>query len=119
MSRIDPLILMHDSQNSIKLTSTKGIIAKTLNRSSFDETWLKNSFKLGLYVLIVVFYRNGTSFVSLYIPAKDQLNKVMGHLNQELAGAENIKSRQTRQSVISAITSVRESKFKNRTNVFD
>ena len=92
---------------------------KTLNRRNFDETWFKNSFKLELYVLIVVFYRNGTSFVSLYIPAKDQLNKVMGHLNQELAGAENIKSRQTRQSVISAITSVRESKFKNRTNVFD
>jgi len=24
---------------------------------------------------------NGTSFVSLYIPPKDQLQKVMGHLN--------------------------------------
>ena len=32
----------------------------------------------------------------------------MSHLNQELAGAENIKSRQTRQSVLSAITSTRE-----------
>ena len=41
----------------------------------------------------------------------------MGHLNQELAGAENIKSRQTRQSVLSAITSTRESKSETRTYV--
>ena len=53
-------------------------------------------------------FRNGTSFVSLYIPAGDQLNKHMSLLTQELAGAESIKSRQTRQSVISAITSARE-----------
>ena len=46
--------------------------------------------------------------MSLYIPPKDQIQKVMAHLNQELAGAENIKSRQTRQSVLSAITSTRE-----------
>jgi peptide chain release factor subunit 1 len=51
---------------------------------------------------------NGTSFVSLYIPPKDQLNKVMQHLTIELAQAENIKSRQTRQSVCQAITSTRE-----------
>lgn len=51
---------------------------------------------------------NGTSFVSLYIPAGDPLNKHMQLLTQELSGAENIKSRQTRQSVITAITSARE-----------
>lgn len=51
---------------------------------------------------------NGTSFVSLYIPAGDNINKHMQLLTQELAGAESIKSRQTRQSVITAITSSRE-----------
>ena len=81
MIQIDPLIRMLVQKNFLKLTSAKGTILKALNRRNFDETWFKNSFKLELYVLIVVFYRNGTSFVSLYIPAKDQLNKVMGHLN--------------------------------------
>ena len=52
--------------------------------------------------------RNGTSFVSLYIPSGDPINKHMQLLTQELSGAESIKSRQTRQSVISAITSARE-----------
>lgn len=51
---------------------------------------------------------NGTSFVSLYIPAKEQLSRVTTMLTQELAQAESIKSRQTRQSVLSAITSTRE-----------
>ena len=51
---------------------------------------------------------NGTSFVSLYIPAGDPINKHMQLLTSELAGAESIKSRQTRQSVLSAITSSRE-----------
>ena len=50
--------------------------------------------------------------MSLYIPPKDQLNKVMQHLTIELAQAENIKSRQTRQSVCQAITSTRESKWR-------
>jgi len=56
------------------------------------------------------FLRNGTSFVSLYIPAKEKLEKINQMLTQELAGAESIKSRQTRQSVIQAITSTKESK---------
>lgn len=46
--------------------------------------------------------------MSLYIPKGDNLNKHMSLLTQELSGAESIKSRQTRQSVISAITSARE-----------
>ena len=59
--------------------------------------------------------RNGTSFVSLYIPAGDPINKHMQLLTQELAGAESIKSRQTRQSVLAAITSSREmlKRYKN------
>mmetsp|Transcript_29780 Transcript_29780/g.39615 ORF Transcript_29780/g.39615 Transcript_29780/m.39615 type:complete len:148 (+) Transcript_29780:21-464(+) len=51
---------------------------------------------------------NGTSFVSLYIPAGDPVTKHMQLLASELAGAESIKSRQTRQSVLAAITSTRE-----------
>ena len=51
---------------------------------------------------------NGTSFVSLYIPAKENIGLATQKLTQELAQAQNIKSRQTRQSVITAITSTKE-----------
>ena len=54
---------------------------------------------------------NGTSFVSLYIPQKDNLAKINQMLVEELSGASQIKSRQTRQSVQSAITSTKESKW--------
>ena len=58
--------------------------------------------------LLCCFDRNGTSFVSLYIPAGDPINKHMQLLASEAAGAESIKSKQTRTSVIAAITSSRE-----------
>lgn len=48
---------------------------------------------------------NGTSFVSLYIPPKESMVLVTSRLGSELAQAQNIKSRQTKQSVITAITS--------------
>jgi peptide subunit release factor 1 (eRF1) len=48
--------------------------------------------------------------VSLYIPAKENLDKINALLTGELSGATQIKSRQTRQSVLSAITSTKESK---------
>ncbi len=51
---------------------------------------------------------NGTSFVSLYIPPKESMTLVTGRLTQELSQAQNIKSRQTKQSVIAAITSTKE-----------
>jgi len=51
---------------------------------------------------------NGTSFVSLYIPPKENINLSTSRLTQELSQANNIKSRQTRQSVITAITSTKE-----------
>jgi len=51
---------------------------------------------------------NGTSFVSMYIPAKENLNKVNELLTGELSGAAGIKSKQTRTSVCSAITSTKE-----------
>ena len=44
------------------------------------------------------------------MPAKEKLDKINQMLTQELAGAESIKSRQTRQSVLQAITSTKESK---------
>ena len=53
---------------------------------------------------------NGTSFVSLYIPCKDNFNKVTEMLTSELSAAAGIKSKQTRTSVCAAITSTKESK---------
>lgn len=54
---------------------------------------------------------NGTSMVSLVIPPKDDINRSTKMLTQELSQAQNIKSRVTRQSVITAITSTKESNF--------
>jgi peptide chain release factor subunit 1 len=45
---------------------------------------------------------NGTSFVSLYIPAKDNIEQHKKMLTQELAGSEAIKSKTTKTSVQSA-----------------
>jgi peptide chain release factor subunit 1 len=52
---------------------------------------------------------NGTSMVTLVIPPKDDINRSTKMLTQELSQAQNIKSRVTRQSVITAITSTKES----------
>lgn len=52
---------------------------------------------------------NGTSMVTLVIPPKDDINRSSKMLTQELSQAQNIKSRVTRQSVITAITSTKES----------
>lgn len=46
--------------------------------------------------------------VTLAIPPKDPINKIMGLLNDEFAQAASIKSKQTMTSVQSAITSTRE-----------
>lgn len=51
---------------------------------------------------------NGTSFVSLYIPAKENFNKITEMLTSELNAAAGIKSKQTRTSVCTAITSTKE-----------
>lgn len=51
---------------------------------------------------------NGTSMVSLIIPPKDDINKAGKMLTGELSQAQNIKSRITKQSVITAITSTKE-----------
>jgi peptide chain release factor subunit 1 len=49
---------------------------------------------------------SGTSMISLIIPPKDQVSRVVKLLNDESATASNIKSRVNRLSVQSAITSV-------------
>lgn len=51
---------------------------------------------------------NGTSFVSLYMPAKENFNKINEMLTSELSSASGIKSKQTRTSVCAAITSTKE-----------
>lgn len=46
--------------------------------------------------------------MSLYIPPKENINLATARLTQELSQANNIKSRQTKNSVITAITSTKE-----------
>jgi len=48
---------------------------------------------------------NGTSFVSLYIPPKENIQEATKKLGLELSQANNIRARQTRQSVVTALTS--------------
>ncbi|MFP4524721.1 MAG: peptide chain release factor aRF-1 [Candidatus Woesearchaeota archaeon] len=45
----------------------------------------------------------GTELVSVYIPAGYELNKITTHISQEQGTASNIKSKQTRDNVISAL----------------
>jgi peptide chain release factor subunit 1 len=51
---------------------------------------------------------HGTSMVSLIIPPKDQISRVVKMLADEFGTASNIKSRVNRQSVLSAITSTQQ-----------
>jgi peptide subunit release factor 1 (eRF1) len=48
--------------------------------------------------------------VSLYIPPKENIDKVSQMLTGELSSASGIKSKQTRTSVCTAITATKESK---------
>ncbi|KAI8351167.1 eukaryotic peptide chain release factor subunit 1 [Blakeslea trispora] len=51
---------------------------------------------------------NGTSMISLVIPPKDQVSRVVKMLADEYGTASNIKSRVNRLSVLSAITSTQQ-----------
>jgi len=53
---------------------------------------------------------NGTSMISLSIPADKQISQITKLLNDEYGAASQIKSSKTRSSVQTAITSTRESK---------
>lgn len=44
-----------------------------------------------------------TELVSVYVPAGYDMNKIIGHLSEEQGTATNIKSKQTRDNVISAL----------------
>ncbi|EOB11727.1 peptide chain release factor subunit 1, partial [Nosema bombycis CQ1] len=55
---------------------------------------------------------NGTSMISLIIPPKDQIHRVLRMLTDEYGTASNIKSRVNRLSVMGAITSA-QAKTKN------
>jgi len=59
---------------------------------------------------------NGTSMISLIIPAKKAISDINKMLNDEIGTATNIKSNVNRKSVLTAITSARERlKLYNRT----
>ncbi len=51
----------------------------------------------------------GTTLVSLLIPARSQLSLSRQHIVKEMSEASNIKSRQTRQAVQRALRSVKAS----------
>jgi len=59
---------------------------------------------------------NGTSLISLIIPPRDQISRYSKMLTEEHGTASNIKSRVTRLSVLSALTST-QSKLKQYTKV--
>ena len=56
--------------------------------------------------------------ITLVVPPRDDIVRVTKLLAQEQSSAANIKSRQTRQSVITALTSTRESMHNYLTNLF-
>lgn len=56
----------------------------------------------------VLYFRNGTSMISLIIPPKDQISRIAKMLADEFETASNIKSRVNRLSVLGAITSVQQ-----------
>jgi len=63
-------------------------------------------FKIKRLIKDLSSYRgNGTSMISLVIPAGYQISLISKMLTVELGTASNIKSRVNRQSVMSAITS--------------
>ncbi|MBD3319189.1 peptide chain release factor 1 [Candidatus Woesearchaeota archaeon] len=64
----------------------------------------QQKYKVKKFVQELKQYRaRHTEFVSVYIPAGYDLNKIMHHLSQEQSTATNIKSAQTRKNVINAL----------------
>ncbi len=67
----------------------------------------KQRFKLKRFVKDLENYRGkGTELVSVYVPAGYDLNKISSHVSQEQGTATNIKSKQTRDNVISALEKI-------------
>ncbi|MAE12970.1 peptide chain release factor 1 [Candidatus Woesearchaeota archaeon] len=64
----------------------------------------KDRFKLKQFIKeLVTFKGRHTELVSVYIPQGYDMNKIMTHLSQEQGTATNIKSKATRDNVISAL----------------
>lgn len=80
------------------------------------SNFLSNTFKLRRasndrllkWYINVLYFRNGTSMISLIIPPKDQISRIAKMLADEFGTASNIKSRVNRLSVLGAITSVQQ-----------
>lgn len=82
----------------------------------FRSNFFSNTFKLGRasndrlfkWCIHFLYFRNGTSMISLIIPPKDQISRIAKMLADEFGTASNIKSRVNRLSVLGAITSVQQ-----------
>jgi len=67
----------------------------------------KQRYKLKRFIKdLENFKGRGTELVSVYIPADYDLNKINTHIAQEQGTATNIKSKQTRDNVISALEKI-------------
>jgi peptide chain release factor subunit 1 len=67
----------------------------------------KQKFKLKKFIKDLEVHRGrGTELVSVYVPAGYELNKIASHVSQEQGTATNIKSKQTRDNVISALEKI-------------
>lgn len=67
----------------------------------------KQRYKLKRFIKeLEDFKGRGTELVSVYVPADYDLNKINTHISQEQGTATNIKSKQTRDNVISALEKI-------------
>lgn len=67
----------------------------------------KEKYKLKRFIKdLENFKGRGTELVSVYVPAEYDLNKIANHISQEQGTATNIKSKQTRDNVISALEKI-------------
>ncbi len=67
----------------------------------------KEKYKLKRFIKEVEHIRGrGTELVSVYVPAGYDLNKISTHISEEQGTATNIKSKQTRDNVISALEKI-------------
>ena len=67
----------------------------------------KDRYKIKRFVKeLEDFKGKGTELVSVYVPTGYDINKIVTHLSQEQGTATNIKSKQTRDNVISALEKI-------------
>jgi peptide chain release factor subunit 1 len=67
----------------------------------------KQRFKLKKFIKEIENHKGrGTELVSVYVPSGYELNKISSHIAQEQGTATNIKSKQTRDNVISSLEKI-------------